>query len=355
MSSSDPHLWAVILAGGIGSRFWPLSTPARPKQILPLVSDDPLIAETVERILPAISRERIRILTGESLAAPLLSVLPELGEDNLLLEPEARGTAPVLAWAAHRLLQEDPDAVMVSLHADHAISPAPLFLDDLRAAASRAAAERALYTIGIPPTRPDTGYGYIRLGERLPDGGEPEAYRVSRFEEKPDLEGATRYLEAGDTLWNTGIFAWRAADLLEEIRAVTPEMAGALHHLDSGDAEAFFAAVPTLSIDEGVLERSQRVRVVRARFRWDDVGTWPSLFRSRPVDAEGNVTMGRAVAVDTRDSALISDDGPVVALGVRNLVVVRANGVTFVADREHTDALKEMLADLPPDLRNPAP
>ncbi|HEX8360444.1 MAG TPA: sugar phosphate nucleotidyltransferase, partial [Longimicrobium sp.] len=163
----NPHLWTVILAGGVGSRFWPVSTPARPKQLLPLATEEPLIRDTVDRILPLIPAERLRILTGEHLAAPLLSVLPELGPGNLLLEPRAAGTAPVLAWAAAELERRDPDAVMVSLHADHAIDPPEHFRSLIARAAELAVAHGRLFTIGAVPTRPETGYGYVRLGDPL--------------------------------------------------------------------------------------------------------------------------------------------------------------------------------------------
>ncbi len=348
MSFSERSLWVVILAGGVGSRFWPASTPTRPKQLLPLASDRPLIRDTVERVLPLVPRERIRILTGEHLADPILSVLPEMDRSNLLLEPRAAGTAPVLAWAASELERADPDAVMISLHADHVIEPAEEFRRLLRDAAGLAHRDRRLVTIGAPPTRPETGYGYIRVGPAL-DGGPGRV--VDRFVEKPSRPVAEEYLRAGDYLWNTGLFVWRAGDLLDQLRDHTPELGDGVALLRAGEAERFFRGVPTLSIDEGLLERSDRVAVLPATFHWDDVGTWDALFRTHEADADGNVHIGDAWQVGSRGVALYADDGPVVALGVEDLVVVRTGGVTLVAHRDRVADLKSLLAELPERIR----
>jgi mannose-1-phosphate guanylyltransferase len=344
----NPHLYTVILAGGVGSRFWPVSTPARPKQLLPLASEQPLIRDTVERILPLVPAERLRILTGGHLAGPILAEMRELGEENLLLEPRAAGTAPVLAWAAAELERRDPDAVMVSLHADHVITPPERFRELIAHAAALAVEHRRLFTIGAVPTRPETGYGYIRVGPGLPGGG----HEVARFVEKPDAATAQGYLDAGDFLWNTGLFVWRAADLLDEVQRVSPELRELVPLLREGRAAEFFERAPTISIDHAVLERSDRVGVVRATFDWDDVGAWDAVRRTRPMDAAGNVTLGPAYAVESRGCTVYADDGPVVAFGVDDLVIVRTGGVTFVAHRDRTPDLKKLLAELPENLRN---
>jgi mannose-1-phosphate guanylyltransferase len=352
----SPHLWTVILAGGVGSRFWPVSTPARPKQLLPLASDRPLIRDTVERILPLVPQERLRILTGGHLAGPLLEALPELGPGNLLLEPRAAGTGPVLAWAAAELERRDPDAVMVSLHADHVIHPPEAFRALVARAAALAAGHRRLLTIGARPDRPETGYGYIRLGaplEPLEGDLHPErGHAVDRFVEKPDRATAEAYVASGEYLWNTGLFVWRASDLLDGLERHAPELGPLVPLLREGGTEEFFARSPTISIDEALLERSDRVAVVRADFAWDDVGAWDAVARTRPADAAGNVTLGDAWAVESRDSILYADDGPVVAFGVEDLVVVRTAGVTFVAHRERSAELKRLLERLPESLRN---
>jgi mannose-1-phosphate guanylyltransferase len=348
----------VILAGGVGSRFWPVSTPRRPKQLLPLASDKPLIRDTVERITPLIPQERLRVLTGGHLAEPILSILPELGPGNLLLEPRAAGTAPVLAWAAAEIERRDPDAVMVSLHADHVIHPPEAFRALIARAAELASGHRRLFTIGAPPTRAETGYGYIHLGAPLPslaaDAHPEPGNAVAEFVEKPNRETAEAYLAAGTYLWNTGLFVWRCADLLDELDRHAPEFAGLVPLLRRGGPDAtaeFFARVPTLSIDEALLERSDRVGVVRATFAWDDVGAWDAVARTRTADEAGNVLLGDAHAVDSSGCILYADGGPVVAFGMDDVVVVHTAGVAFVAQRERLPDLKAMLERLPEALR----
>jgi mannose-1-phosphate guanylyltransferase len=343
----------VILAGGVGSRFWPVSTPARPKQILPLASDRPLIAETVERISPLVPLERIRVLTGAGLVGPIQDAVDDLGPDHFLVEPRARGTAPVLLWAAHYLAERDPDAIMVSLHADHAIRPAAAFRELIATAATAADRHDRLFTIGVRPTRPETGYGYIRRGERLDDGG---AWSVDAFVEKPDADTARHYVEAGDYLWNSGIFVWRASRFLDEVRAHTPSLASLIPLLDAGEPAEFFDRAPSLSVDRGVLERSQRVGVVDATFEWDDVGTWDAVARARPTDERGNVTVGDITLVDA-DRCVVWNEGgePVVLFGVRDTVVVRVAGVTLVLPRDRAADLKDLLAELPDRVREVEP
>ena len=342
------HLWTVILAGGIGSRFWPASTPSNPKQLLRLGSDQPLIRDTVNRIVPLVPTERLRILTGARLAEPILRVLPELGAGNLLLEPRAAGTAPVLAWAAAEIERRDPDAVMISLHADHLIEPPERFRARIALAAELATRHRMLFTIGAVPDRPETGYGYIRSGEPL-EGG--VGYRVASFVEKPDLETAREYLATGEYLWNTGLFVWRAGDLLDQLERHTPELAELIPILREGGTEEFFRRTPNLSIDEGLLERSDRVGVVPTDFTWDDIGAWDAVFRTHELDERGNASIGEVHAVDSADSVLYAEDGPIVAFGVEGLVIVRTAGVTFVAPRERVPDLKTLLAQLPDRLR----
>jgi mannose-1-phosphate guanylyltransferase len=353
--TASPHVWTVILAGGVGSRFWPVSTPRRPKQLLPLASERPMIRDTVDRILPLIPQERLRILTGTALAGPLLDALPELEPGNLLQEPRAAGTAPVLAWAAAELERRDPDAVMVSLHADHVIEPAAAFRALIARAAALAEGHRRLFTIGAPPIRAETGYGYIRLGDPLPaleaDDHPERGHEVAEFVEKPDRQTAETYLASGRFLWNTGLFVWRASDLLDGLERHSPELRELIPLLREGASDEFFRLAPTISIDEALLERSDRVSVVRATFAWDDVGAWDAVARTRPADPDGNVVVGDGWAVDCRDAVLYADDGPVVAFGVSELVVVRTAGVTFVTHRDRAAGLKQLLEALPERLR----
>jgi mannose-1-phosphate guanylyltransferase len=340
---TDARTWVMILAGGIGSRFWPASTAERPKQLLALGSDRPLIADALERARALAPDERIRILAGERLVGPFRSVLTSVPETMFWIEPKARGTAPVLAWAAWRLARLDPDAVMVSLHADHLIEPMDAFVETVRTAVRIAARDELLVSLGVTPDRIETGYGHIEPGDSLPEGGPAQAYGVVRFHEKPDAETAQRYVDAG-YLWNTGIFVWKASVLLRELRAHAPEIADLLPLIEKGDA-AFFDAVPESVIDRALMERSTHVGTVRARFHWDDVGSWEALARTRPPDPMGNFVVGDGAVVDGSGSIVYADEGSsVVVLGADGLIVVQSGGTTLVLPRSRAPEMKELLA-----------
>jgi mannose-1-phosphate guanylyltransferase len=346
----SPHV--VILAGGIGTRFWPASTPTRPKQLLPLASRRPLVADALERARAITGEDRIHLLAGLSLVDALRGGLPPLSDATFWVEPRARGTGPVLAWAAHRIHRDDPSGVMVSLHADHRIEPLEAFAELVRGGVLAASASDLLLTIGVPPDRPETGFGWIRPGDPVDVPPGVSCRRVGAFVEKPDRATAERYLAQG-LLWNSGIFIWPVARFLEEIRRHSPEIAPHLALLDRGDDAAFFEAVTPISVDEAVLERSGHVGVLAATFEWDDVGSWDALARSRPADDHGNVGEGRTVAVEASGNVVWSDDGPVVLFGVDDLVVVRAGGVTVVAPRNRSADWKTLLRHLPEDLADP--
>jgi mannose-1-phosphate guanylyltransferase len=309
-----------------------------------LASARPLIADTIERARALATEGQIRILAGEHLAAPFRGALDDLPDEAYWIEPRARGTGPVLAWAARRLVELDPDAVMVSLHADHLIEPLDAFRDTVSAAVRVAARDELLVCIGAVPDRIETGYGHVEPGEPIDVGGGQRAYRVKAFHEKPDTDTARRYVDAG-YFWNTGIFVWKASVLLEEIERYAPEIADYLPLLDEG-ADAFFDAVPVSVIDRAVMERSQRVATVAATFTWDDVGSWEALSRTRQPDSSGNVVVGKARLVDARDNVVFAEEGSVVLFGVENLVVVRTGDTTLVLPRERAADLKTLLTEL---------
>lgn len=341
--AADDHVWVVVLAGGIGSRFWPVSRPERPKQLLPLASERPLIVDTMDRARALVPVERVRILAGEHLARPFHSVLSDMPEETFWIEPRARGTAPVLVWAAKRLMELDPDAVMVSLHADHLIEPLDTYRETVRAAVEVASRDELLVCVGAVPDRVETGYGHVEPGEPIETSG-ARAFRVRAFHEKPDAETARRYVDAG-YLWNTGIFVWKASVLLEEIRRHAPEIAEHIPLLERGDA-AFFDAVPESVIDRAVMERSDRVATVAATFVWDDVGSWEALSRTREPDGSDNVCVGDARLVDSSRNVVFCEEGSVVLFGAEDLVVVRTGDTTLVMPRERAPALKSLLARL---------
>lgn len=342
--SSGSSVWVTILAGGSGQRFWPLSTPERPKQLLPLASTKPLIAETLERLRDFVPTERIRILAGEGLVGPIRRATG-LPRSAFLAEPRARGTGPVLTWAAWEVARQDPDAVMVSLHSDHVIDPVSHFRDAVRAAVGIAAREDLLMTIAIPPDRPETGYGYLRPGHPLDAPPGHRAYRVGAFVEKPDAATAARYVEEGYR-WNSGTFVWPARTFLAEVRRHAPEIVRALVHLETGDISAFFGHVGTVSVDEGVLERSGRVGSLDATFAWDDLGTWESLARHRAADASGNVAVGEVHCGESSGNIAVADSGRLVLLGVEDLLVVKTKRATLVMPRAKSAELKKYLRDL---------
>ena len=339
--------WAVVLAGGVGSRFWPLSTPSRPKQLLPLVDDRPMLVATLERLGPLVAPERTLVLTNASLRDIVRKHAPLVPAENIIAEPRAVGTGGALTWAAAEIeRREGSDATMISVHADWAIGDDAGFRAALDQAASVAERDHALVTVGVVPTRPDTGFGYIRPGNSLGDG----VFRVDRFVEKPDRAKAQRMIAEG-ALWNSGIFAWRVGDFLDEVRALTPELAPALAAAN-GNADQFFYSATPITVDVGVLERSAKVVVVPGAFEWDDVGTWAALARVREADARGNAARGSVALVDAEDNVVYAEGTDVVLYGVSDLVVVVRNGLTLVTTKEASGDLKTLLARLPPAIRD---
>ncbi len=347
--SSGPSVWATILAGGVGHRFWPLSTPARPKQLLALGGGGPLVADTVNRVRGFVPPERLRILAGDNLVGPIREAT-DLPRDAFLVEPRARGTGPVLVRAAWEAVQADPDAVMVSLHSDHVIHPAGKFREVLECAVEIAWRENLLMTVAIPPDRPETGFGYIKPGHPLPAGGGHRAYRVDAFVEKPDAPTAGEYIAAGYR-WNSGIFVWPAGVFLDEARIHAPGIARALPCLERGDVRAFFDETEAISVDEAVLERSARVGSIDATFQWDDMGSWEALARHRTADARGNATQGDVHCVDAGDNVAVAESGRLVLLGVDDLLVVQTGHATLVMPRSESTDLKQYLRLLPREVR----
>ena len=338
--------WAVILAGGSGSRFWPLSTPSAPKQLLPLAGPQSTAEAAVTRLDGLVPKERILVVTGPALAGQLQKAL-NLDPANVLIEPRAASTGPALVWATFEARRRDPEAEVLSLHADWVIREDDAFRRTAATALSTGVKHKRLVTVGIVPSRPDTGFGYIVPGTPLDD----QAKTVSRFAEKPNAATALDLMASG-ALWNSGLFAWSGETLIAEVRKHTPEIADALVHLEKDDVASFFAAVTSISIDVGVLERSNAVAVVPGRFTWDDVGTWDALPRVRRRDSQGNVTVGAAHLLDASDCVVWSDGTPIILSGVKDLVVVSANGRILVMPRSQASDLKTILDRLPAEVRD---
>jgi len=338
--------WAVLLAGGSGTRFWPLSTPQHPKQLLPLSGSGTSAKEAVERLTGLIARDRTLVVAGATLAPKLQAAL-QLPPGNILVEPRAASTAPALIWATWEARQRDPEAEVLSLHADWAVGDAAAFRRTADNALETARRHDRLVTVGVVPSRPETGYGYIVPGPPLDE----QARTVARFSEKPDAATALDLMAAG-ALWNSGLFAWTADRLLAEVKAHTPEVAHALPALEAGDVGRFFRDVTPISIDIGLLERSAAVAVVSGAFAWDDVGTWQAMARVRPKDPDGNVVVGEAFLQDAHDCVVWTGGDPVVLFGVKDLVVVHANGRILVMPTERAAAMKQLLDAMPPTLRD---
>ncbi len=361
-------LYAVIMAGGVGSRFWPRSRRALPKQFLDVFDEASLIQGTFGRLQPLVAPERTFVVTHADYAATTREHLPAVPPENILAEPQARNTAPCIALAAQRLHALDPDAVMLVLPADHRIANVARFHDVLRAAVDAANTPDGgdgpdaypLVTIGIRPTHPETGYGYIQFDadgdtDGLPDGGPgdaPVAHRVLTFAEKPDLATAERFLDAGDFLWNSGMFVWRADTILSALAAHTPEVASAFAPLAGAfgtpaEAEAVARAyeqTPKISIDYGVMERAARVLVVPGDFGWSDVGDWRAVHELSDKDEAGNRGDGHVIFQDTAHSYARSADGRLLVLvGMRDALVVDTGDAVLVCHRDKAQQVKDVV------------
>ncbi len=331
--------WAVILAGGSGTRFWPLSTPERPKQLLPLAGDRPLLAEAVRRLDGLVPPDRVLIITGSFLVERVTALVPEVPPSQVLAEPRAASTAPALVWGAQWIARRDPGAQMLSLHADWAVGDEPAFRQSAERALAAARAHDVLVTVGVKPTRNETAYGYIVPGRAL----DRTARRVQRFVEKPTPTRAALLRRRG-ALWNTGLFAWGVERFLAEAATHARELRAGLPALAAGDAAGFFAAVTPAPVDIAVLERSKRLGVVAGSFRWDDIGSWDSLFRIRNADSHGNVAVGNVtIGDDVRRCVLWSESEHLAVSGITDLVVVRANGYMLVMPTGRADRLKALV------------
>ncbi|WP_434478926.1 mannose-1-phosphate guanylyltransferase [Gemmatimonas sp.] len=347
-------MWAVVFAGGIGTRFWPLSTPRRPKQVLALVNERPLIADTIARLSPLVPAERVLVVTSADIADTLHDAIPEVPRANMLVEPRPLGTAAALAWGAQEVSRRaGPDTVFVALHADLAVGYPDILRDTLRRAASIALADKVLVTIGAQPTRPETGFGYLQPGmpiDPLVSRAEGGACRVEHFVEKPSAALADVLIDKG-ALWNSGIFVWRARVVLDELEQHTAELQHGLPKLAAGEMAAFAELVTSVSIDRGLLERSPNVVVLPAAMEWDDVGTWASLRRVRELDDTGNGVMGDVHCVDCSGNVIHADGCCVVAYGISGMIVVSIDGLTFVTTQDRATELGPMLNALPGSLR----
>jgi mannose-1-phosphate guanylyltransferase len=351
-------VFPVIMAGGAGTRFWPLSRKGRPKQFLALAGDRPLLQATVQRLPPLARLDRTFVVCGPGHVAAVRRMVRRLPRDNVVVEPCARNTAPCVGLAALHVRAREPRGVMAMLPADHHIARPEAFRAALEAAAA-VAEKGSIATIGIRPSRPETGYGYLRVGPKLAAVGKARGalapHRVDRFVEKPDVVTAARYLAEGVYLWNSGIFAFRADVILEEIRRAMPVLGEQLEVIERAlgtpsyarTLKRVFPDCPSISIDVGVMEKSRRIAVVPAEFGWSDVGSFSALSEVRPVDADGNVTRGEALVVEGKDNVVIGyARRPLALVGLDGVVAVDAGDAILVVRRDRSQDVRKAVEEL---------
>jgi mannose-1-phosphate guanylyltransferase len=345
-------LYPIIMAGGSGTRFWPLSRKSRPKQFLSLTGEKSLLRLTADRVRPLAGADRTFVVCGRAHAAAVRKIFPELPAANVLVEPVARNTAPAIGLAAAVVAKRDPEGVLVVLPSDHHVGDLKGFRRAL-AVAARAASEGELVTIGIKPDHPETGFGYVQQGKVLTEGALP-VREVKRFVEKPNLETAKGYIGSGDYLWNGGIFLFRADRILEELQRHLPETSEPLAAIgravgSKGFARALalhFPKMPAISLDYGVMEKASRLAVVPAAFGWSDLGSFTALPGVRELDPYGNVVEGQALLLDVADSVVLAGERPLAVVGVKGLVVVDAGDAVLVCPKERAQEVRRVVEEL---------
>ncbi len=349
--------YALILAGGSGTRFWPLSRNARPKQLLNLFGQGTMLRQALDRLSGILPAENIFILTNARQEAEVRRQAPDLPEENIVAEPARRDTAPAIALGAALIARRDPQASMIVIPSDALIMDSEAFRSLAAEALELASRERALITIGIRPTWPCPSYGYIERAGRLEDASlSHSCHEVARFREKPDTATASEYLASGNFLWNAGMFIWSVPSLREQLAAHAPELANFITRLtETDDLPGFirseFPALTPISIDFALMEKAQRVLNFEASFDWDDVGSWISVGKYLPARGEENVTNTELSARHAENNIVFSTSGKRVALvGVNDLIVVDTGDALLVAHRSEADAIKHIVSELPEEL-----
>ena len=346
--------YAVIMAGGKGERFWPLSTVRTPKQLLSIVGDRPLIAGTFRHLAGLIPPERVIVITSADIVRQTRDALPEVPADNVIGEPFGRDTAAACALGAAVVKSRCPDGAFCVLTADHVIEDGELFRTTLAESFALATSHPVLVTMGIRPTFPSTGFGYIEAGVRLDHGGTVEFQEVRRFVEKPDVKTAEHYLASGRYYWNSGMFIWSVDTFLAALREYCPELHAMAKRLEPWVGKPEFHArmeeeygkLGRISIDYAVMEKARNIITAKATFRWDDVGSWPALANHLPPDAAGNVVVGACETIDSTGNIVVSRGRLTALIGVKDLVVVQAEGATLICPRDRAQEVKKMVRQI---------
>ena len=343
-------LTALIMAGGKGTRFWPLSTEEKPKQFLNLIGEETMIQMTVDRIKPIIPIERIFVCTGAMYVNLVKEQLPELPERNIIVEPEGRNTAPCIALSAFVIKKYYEDATMVVLPSDHLIKDEEEFRNIVTNANKFIKDnDNAIITLGMKPSRPEVGYGYIKYGNDEEEVNGYKVIKVDKFVEKPNKETAEEYLADGSYLWNGGMFIWSANNILEQIKKYSPNTYEALKDIEEIEEKwlkylikAQYCETEAISIDYAVMEKSEDIYVIPSDFGWDDVGSWEALDRYREKDCFGNIYVGKTKAVDGRNNLIISSTQSVVVEGLSDIYVIENDGKILVGCKSNVANVKEL-------------
>lgn len=346
-------IYAVIMAGGVGSRFWPRSRERSPKQVLEIVGSGTMIQNTVKRIEPLIPVENICVVTNRLQKELIVQQLPNIPEENILVEPVGRNTAPCIGLAAQWVFHKDSHAVMIVLPADHLIQDENEFLSVLRKAIRVAEENEALVTIGIKPTHPETGFGYIQFDDSIDHNVKAAEgiYRVKTFAEKPNLETAEKFLKSGDFVWNSGMFIWRASIILDEIERQLPELAVQLRKIAlavgtpqfNHAVEVAYGVLRGVSIDYGVMEKAKNVYVAKGDFGWSDVGSWDEVMRLTPVNGDGNAIRGHVIVKDAVSNYIDAGNKMVAIVGAEDLIVISTDDAILICKRGHSQDVKEIV------------
>jgi len=342
---------AVVMAGGSGTRFWPLSRKRTPKQFLPIISDKTMIEETVERLLPIISCSSIYTIANRSQTQTIQKILPRLRKENLLVEPMGKNTAPSLILATARIYLQNPEAVVAALPSDHLILDNPLFAKKMLAAAAAASHEKSLMTFGIPPAFPSTGYGYIHYAKVGPRTAAGEVFfEVLEFKEKPGYEQAKLFIESGEYYWNSGMFVWRADVFAEKLRQSAPDfyqywlkMLEAIEKKSPALVAAIFSEIPSISIDYALMEKAKGVLVCEGNFGWSDVGAWSSLANIWKKDDFGNVMKGETIILDASNSICFNPGKLTAFIGVKDLIVINTKDALLICHKDQDQNVRKVL------------
>lgn len=352
--SLEMDLRVIIMAGGAGTRFWPVSRKNKPKQFLPIVSEKTMIEETVDRLSPQVPPHHIYTIANPEKTETIKSLLPGLPEGNYLIEPRGKNTAPSLILATARIYLQNPAAVLAALPADHLIKDPSLFLQKFETAATAASSGNYLVTFGVPPTYPATGYGYIQFSLENPlDWLDELFYKVREFKEKPDLEQARIFLKEGNYFWNSGMFLWQADVFAQKLERFAPDMFSywskileALQAKDEARIASLFEEIPSISIDYALMEKAEGVLMAKGDFGWSDVGAWSSLAEIWPQDKTGNALKGENIILDSQD-CLVYNPGKLTALvGVKDIIIVDTEDALLVAHKSQDQKIKDIVEEI---------